>query len=74
MLNNKSEQALKNLKRVARFNGRSEEGEKIDMNVRKEARGFFHFCVSRLSFFFFPLNFEMMEVFDSSVNRFCRSP
>ncbi|XP_008331742.1 solute carrier family 22 member 6 [Cynoglossus semilaevis] len=37
VLNNKSEQALKNLKRVARFNGRSEEGEKIDMNVLQES-------------------------------------
>lgn len=57
MLNNKSEQALKNLKRVARFNGRSEEGEKIDMNVRKEAQGFFSLLRQPSEFFFFPIKF-----------------
>lgn len=34
VLSNKSEQAITNLKSVANFNGRREEGEKIDMKVR----------------------------------------
>lgn len=34
VLSNKSDQAIKNLKSVARFNGRREEGEKIDIKVR----------------------------------------
>lgn len=34
-INNKSEQAVKALKSVAKFNGRHEEGEKIDIKVRK---------------------------------------
>jgi hypothetical protein len=35
VLNRKSEQAVKNLKRVARINGRREEGDKINLEVRK---------------------------------------
>lgn len=34
-MSNKPEQAIKNLKRVANFNGRREEGEKIDIKVRE---------------------------------------
>uniref|UniRef100_A0A6Q2X1T7 Solute carrier family 22 member 6 n=1 Tax=Esox lucius TaxID=8010 RepID=A0A6Q2X1T7_ESOLU len=34
VLNRKSEQAVKNLKTVARFNGRHEEGDKINIDVR----------------------------------------
>ncbi|KAG7515260.1 hypothetical protein JOB18_003823 [Solea senegalensis] len=37
VLNNKPEQALKNLKSVAKFNGRHEEGEKIDINILQES-------------------------------------
>ncbi|KAM9347930.1 solute carrier family 22 member 6 [Symphorus nematophorus] len=37
VINNKSEQAIKNLKSVARFNGRHEEGEKIDMKMLHES-------------------------------------
>ncbi|XP_017273509.1 solute carrier family 22 member 6-like isoform X2 [Kryptolebias marmoratus] len=36
-LNNKPEQAVKNLRSVARFNGRREEGEKIDVKVLQES-------------------------------------
>lgn len=35
VLSNNPEKAIKNLKSVARFNGRHEEGEKIDIQVRK---------------------------------------
>lgn len=35
VLSNKSDQAIKNLKSVAKFNGRREEGEKIDIKVRE---------------------------------------
>lgn len=34
VLSNKSEQAIKNLKSVAKINGRHEEGEKINIEVR----------------------------------------
>lgn len=34
VLSNKSEQAIKNLKSVAKFNGRCEEGDKIDVKVK----------------------------------------
>uniref|UniRef100_A0A667YZ13 Solute carrier family 22 member 6 n=1 Tax=Myripristis murdjan TaxID=586833 RepID=A0A667YZ13_9TELE len=37
VLKNKSEQALKNLKSVARINGRSEEGNKIDLEMLQES-------------------------------------
>ncbi|XP_034406262.1 solute carrier family 22 member 6 [Cyclopterus lumpus] len=36
-LTNKPEQAIKNLKSVAKFNGRHEEGEKININVLQES-------------------------------------
>ncbi|XP_040005641.1 solute carrier family 22 member 6 isoform X2 [Xiphias gladius] len=36
-LNNKSDQAIKNLKSVAKFNGRREEGEKIDIKMLQES-------------------------------------
>ncbi|XP_069001692.1 solute carrier family 22 member 6 isoform X1 [Embiotoca jacksoni] len=36
-LNNKSEQAIKTLKSVAKFNGRHEEGEKIDIKMLQES-------------------------------------
>lgn len=36
-LNNKSDLAVKNLKSVANFNGRHEEGEKIDINMLQES-------------------------------------
>lgn len=35
VLSNKSEQAIKNLKSVAKFNGRCEEGEKINIKVSR---------------------------------------
>lgn len=35
VLRNKSDQAITNLKSVAKFNGRHEEGDKIDMKVRE---------------------------------------
>ncbi|XP_071372105.1 solute carrier family 22 member 6 [Centroberyx affinis] len=37
VLNNKSEQAIKNLKSVARVNGRCEEGDKIDIEMLQES-------------------------------------
>uniref|UniRef100_A0A7N5ZTE8 Solute carrier family 22 member 6 n=1 Tax=Anabas testudineus TaxID=64144 RepID=A0A7N5ZTE8_ANATE len=37
VLSNQSEQAIKNLKSVARFNGRREEGEKINLNMLEES-------------------------------------
>ncbi|XP_023277376.1 solute carrier family 22 member 6 [Seriola lalandi dorsalis] len=37
VLSNKSEQAIKNLKSVAKFNGRHEEGEKIDIKMLQES-------------------------------------
>ncbi|KAM9788706.1 solute carrier family 22 member 6 [Neosynchiropus ocellatus] len=37
VLTNKSDQAIKNLKSVARFNGRAEEGDKIDLQMVQEA-------------------------------------
>ncbi|XP_071316556.1 solute carrier family 22 member 6 [Trachinotus anak] len=37
VLSNKSEQAIKNLKSVAKFNGRREEGEKIDLKMLQES-------------------------------------
>ncbi|XP_035521887.1 solute carrier family 22 member 6 [Morone saxatilis] len=37
VLSNKSEQAIKNLKSVANFNGRREEGEKIDIKMVQES-------------------------------------
>ncbi|KAM9846339.1 solute carrier family 22 member 6 [Aulostomus maculatus] len=36
VLSNKSDQAIKNLKSVARFNGRREEGDKIDIKMLQE--------------------------------------
>ncbi|KAM6911678.1 solute carrier family 22 member 6 isoform 2-T2 [Lycodopsis pacificus] len=36
-LSNKPEQAIKNLKTVAKFNGRHEEGDKIDINMLQES-------------------------------------
>ncbi|KAK9536659.1 hypothetical protein VZT92_006424 [Zoarces viviparus] len=36
-LSNKPEQAIKNLKSVAKFNGRHEEGDKIDINMLQES-------------------------------------
>ncbi|XP_018546982.1 solute carrier family 22 member 6 [Lates calcarifer] len=37
VLSNKSDQAIKNLKSVAKFNGRREEGEKIDIKMLQES-------------------------------------
>ncbi|XP_029374632.1 solute carrier family 22 member 6 [Echeneis naucrates] len=37
VLNNKSEHAIRNLKSVAKFNGRHEEGEKIDIKMLQES-------------------------------------
>ncbi|XP_078122281.1 solute carrier family 22 member 6 [Sander vitreus] len=37
VMSNKPEQAIKNLKRVANFNGRHEEGEKIDIKMLRES-------------------------------------
>ncbi|XP_034034333.1 solute carrier family 22 member 6 isoform X2 [Thalassophryne amazonica] len=37
VMNNNSEKAIKNLKTVARINGRGEEGEKIDINMLEES-------------------------------------
>ncbi|XP_029304063.1 solute carrier family 22 member 6 [Cottoperca gobio] len=37
VMSNKPEQAIKNLKSVAKFNGRHEEGEKIDMKMLQES-------------------------------------
>ncbi|XP_010868885.2 solute carrier family 22 member 6 [Esox lucius] len=44
VLNRKSEQAVKNLKTVARFNGRHEEGDKINIDMLQESMKKEMFC------------------------------